>query len=76
MVCDIYIHNDGFMYITNGFDGQIAKVDMAGRVLGAIGRPGTENGQFGEAHALTLDYQDNVYVGDVINRRIQKFAKQ
>ena len=75
MVCAIYLHDDGHMYITTGFDGQLAKVDMTGRVLGAIGRPGTENGQFGEAHALTLDHEDNVYIGDVINRRIQKYAK-
>jgi hypothetical protein len=45
-------------------------------VLGAIGGPGTGNGQFGEAHALTLDRDDHAYVADVVNRRIQKFAKQ
>ncbi len=76
MVCALHLHNDGFMYITTGFDGQLAKVDMTGRVLGAIGRPGTANGQFGEAHALTLDLDGNAYIADVINRRIQKFEKQ
>lgn len=75
MVCAIHIHDDGFMYITTGFDGQLAKVDMTGRVLGAIGRPGQGNGQFGEAHHLILDREDNAYIADVINRRIQKFAK-
>jgi hypothetical protein len=45
-------------------------------VLGAIGSPGTGNWQFGEAHALTLDGEDNVYISDVILRRIQKFEKQ
>lgn len=76
MVCALHLHNDGYMYITTGFDGQLAKVDMTGRVLGAIGRPGTANGQFGEAHALTLDLQGNAYIADVINRRIQKFEKR
>ncbi|MEQ8955576.1 MAG: hypothetical protein RL120_15705, partial [Gammaproteobacteria bacterium] len=75
MVCAMYLHNDGYMYITTGFDGEIAKVDMDGNVLGAIGSPGQENGQFGEAHALTLDEHDNIYVGDVILRRVQKFMK-
>ena len=75
MVCAIFLHDDGHMYITTGFDGQLAKVNMTGKVLGAIGRPGTANGQFGEAHALTLDHEDNAYIADVINRRIQKFAK-
>lgn len=76
MVCAMYLHSDGYMYITTGFDGELAKVDMEGNVLGAIGSPGTGNGQFGEAHALTLDSEDNAYIGDVILRRIQKFEKQ
>ncbi len=76
MVCAMYLHDDGHMYITTGFDGEIAKVDMDGNVLGAMGSPGRDNGQFGEAHALTLDSDDNVYVGDVILRRVQKFAKR
>lgn len=76
MVCAIYLHEDGFMYITTGFDGEFAKVDMEGNVLGAIGSPGTGNGQFGEAHALTVDEYGNAYIADVINRRVQKFAKK
>ena len=76
VVCALFLHSDGYMYITTGFDGELAKVDMDGNVLGAIGSPGTGNGQFGEAHALTLDSEHNVYIGDVILRRIQKFEKQ
>ena len=76
MVCALFLHNDGFMYITTGFDGEFAKVDMDGNVLGAIGSPGTGNGQFGEAHALTMDAAGNAYIPDVINRRVQKFAKE
>lgn len=76
MVCAMYLHDDGFLYITTGFDGQFAKLASDGSVLGAIGRPGTENGQFGEAHALTLDQDDNAWISDVINRRIQKFEKR
>ncbi len=76
MVCAIFLHSDGFMYLTTGFDGEFAKVDMDGNVLGAIGSPGTGNGQFGEAHALTMDASGNAYIPDVINRRVQKFAKE
>lgn len=76
MVCAIFLHEDGFMYITTGFDGEFAKVDMNGVVLGSIGSPGIGNGQFGEAHALTVDAVGNAYIADVINRRVQKFAKE
>lgn len=76
MVCAMYLHDDGHLYITTGFDGQLARLASDGSVMGAIGRPGQQNGQFGEAHALTLDGDDNVYISDVINRRIQKFARR
>jgi len=75
MVCAIYMHDDGFVYITTGFDGELAKVDMDGNVIGAIGSPGTGNGQFGEAHDLAVDQDGNAYIADVINRRVQKFAR-
>ena len=73
MVCAIYWHDDGYLYITTGFDGEMAKVDNVGKVIGAIGSPGNGNGQFGEAHHLTVDDEENVYVSDVILRRVQKF---
>lgn len=76
MVCALFLHTDGYLYITTGFDGELARVDTQGHVLGSIGSPGQGNGQFGEAHALTLDAAGNAWIADVINRRVQKFAKQ
>lgn len=73
MACAIHLHDDGHMYMTTGFDGEFAKLDMDGNILGAIGRPGTANGQFGEAHYLALDENNNVYVADVVNRRVQLY---
>lgn len=75
MVCGIYLHDDGFLYMSTGFDGEIAKVDMEGKLLGSLGSPGNANGQFGEAHYLVLDQAANMYVADVVNRRVQKYAK-
>lgn len=77
MVCAIYLHTDGFLWMTSGFDGEFAKIDMAtGNLVGSLGRSGNGNGEFGEAHYLTLDGDDNVFIADVINRRVQKFEKQ
>ncbi len=75
MVCGMYLHDDGFFYFTSGFDGEVAKADMEGKLLGSLGSPGKENGQFGEAHYLVLDEAGNIFVADVGNRRVQKFAK-
>lgn len=76
MACSIYLHDDGFMYMTSGFDGELAKLDMEGNIIGSIGTPGSENGQFGEGHGLTVDANGNIYVADVVNRRIQKYLKE
>ena len=75
MVCGIYLHDDGFVYFTSGFDGEIAKADMEGNLLGSLGSPGKANGQFGEAHYIALDQYENIFVADVGNRRVQKYAK-
>ncbi len=73
MVCGLYLHKDGFLYFTSGFDGEWAKLDPDGKVLGSLGSPGKANGQFGEAHYLVLDAQNDVFVADVSNRRVQLY---
>lgn len=76
MVCALYLHDDGSFWMTSGFDGELARIDPAdGSLLGALGSPGSATGQFGEAHFLTLDSEHNIYVADVVNRRVQVFAR-
>lgn len=75
MVCGLYLHDDGHMYMTTGFDGEFAKLDAEGRVIGAIGSPGRGLGQFGEAHYIVLDSDDHAYISDVVNRRVQVYHK-
>lgn len=75
MACAIFLHDNGFMYMTTGFDGEIAKVDLEGNIIGSLGKPGIENGQFGEGHFLSVDGNENIYIADVINRRVQLYRK-
>jgi DNA-binding beta-propeller fold protein YncE len=76
MVCGLYLHSDGHFYITSGFDGEWAKLDAEGKLLGALGSPGKETGQFGEAHYLVLDAANNAYIADVTNRRVQVYRRE
>ena len=76
MACAIYLHDDGFMYMTSGFDGEWAKLDMEGKLQGSLGRPGSANGEFGEGHFLVVNDIGNVYIADVINRRVQLYQKK
>ena len=76
MVCALYLGDDGFMYITSGFDAQIVKLDMEGNVLGVTGSSGDGPNQYGEAHYLAVGPGQDIYVADVVNRRVEKLMIQ
>lgn len=75
MACSLELHGNE-IYMTTGFDGQIVKLDKHdGSVLGVTGMPGEGLGEFGEAHFLAVSDEDEIYVADVVNRRVQKYVK-
>ena len=75
MACSLELHGD-FLYMTTGFDGQVVKINKSdGSVLGVTGMPGEGLGEFGEAHFLAVTENDDIYVADVVNRRVQKYVQ-
>ena len=52
---------------------RVAKYDRNGDWVKSWGEPGTGPGQFHLPHAIAIDRDDRVYVGDRTNRRIQVF---
>src|SRR3970282_234650 len=73
MACSLTLAN-GRIYMTTGFDGQIVALDMNGRVQGVTGRPGSGLGEYGEAHDIAVTPSGDLYIADVVNRRLQKLA--
>jgi sugar lactone lactonase YvrE len=65
-----------FIYMVNGFAGQILKMDLDGKVLAAMGKPGNGPGEFGEAHFIAVSPKGEIYVADSVNRAVQKFVKK
>jgi DNA-binding beta-propeller fold protein YncE len=59
-----------------GTNNRIAKFDKDGRFLLHWGQTGSGQGQFNGAKAIAIDAQDNVYVADIGNKRIQVFDAQ
>ncbi len=76
MACGLDLTDDGHIYMATGFDAQIVKLDSDGVVLGVWGSSGEGLGEFGEAHYLAIDSQENIYVADVVNRRVQKLVRR
>jgi DNA-binding beta-propeller fold protein YncE len=64
------------IFMVNGFAGQLLKLDLDGKVLGATGKPGKGLGEFGEAHMIAVSPKGEVYVADSVNATVQKFVKK
>src|SRR3984893_8750747 len=71
---DVAWDSDGNIYITDGYvNSRVAKYDKNGDWVKSWGEKGTEPGQFRLPHAIVIDHNNNLYVGDRTNRRIQVF---
>jgi len=64
--------------MVNGFAGQVLRMDLDGKVLAAVGKPGAAGtwGEFGEAHFVAVSPKGEIYVADSVNRAVQKFVKK
>jgi sugar lactone lactonase YvrE len=73
--CSLAIGAD-YIYMVNGFAGQVLRLDLDGRVLAAVGKSGTGVGEFGEAHVVAVSPRKEIYVADSVNATVQKFVKR
>jgi DNA-binding beta-propeller fold protein YncE len=71
--CDLEIGRR-WIFMVNGFAGQLLKLDLNGRVVAALGKPGTAPGEFGEAHMVAVGPKGDVYVADTVNSTLTKFV--
>ncbi len=65
-----------YIYMVNGFAGQVLRLDLNGAVLAATGKPGKGVGEFGEAHFIAVSPQGELWVADSVNSAVQKFVKK
>jgi DNA-binding beta-propeller fold protein YncE len=64
------------IFMVNGFAGQLLKLDLDGKVLAAIGKPGKGLGEFGEAHMIAVSPKGDVFIADSVNANVQKFVRK
>jgi DNA-binding beta-propeller fold protein YncE len=50
----IVYRDDGYLYICDGTNARVTKVDRSGRVIGFFGAPGNEEGQLSTAHDIAV----------------------
>ena len=73
-VTDMAWDSNGNTYVSDGYvNSRIAKYDKDGNWVMSFGEPGTGDGQLNTPHSIALDANNNIYVADRGNRRIQVF---
>jgi DNA-binding beta-propeller fold protein YncE len=56
------------------FPGRLYKLSLDGKVLGIYGQSGKNLGEFGWGHAIACPSENEVYVGELLNWRVQKLV--
>lgn len=61
-----------YLYSADAFPGRIYKLSLQGQVLGTLGRTGRQPKQFGWIHELACPSENEIYVAELLNWRVQK----
>ncbi len=62
------------LYSADGFPGRIYKLSLDGKVLGVFGKSGKQLGQFGWIHEIACPSENELYVAELLNWRVQKLV--
>ena len=77
---DVLVAPDGSIFVADGHDtggnNRIVKLAADGSFITAWGTTGGEDGEFRDPHALAMDSQGRLFVGDRGNSRIQIFDQE
>jgi len=62
------------LYSSDAFPGRIYKLSLDGKVLGKLGKAGKQLGQFGWIHEIACRSENELYVAELLNWRVQKLV--
>lgn len=60
------------LYSSDAFPGRVYKLSLDGKVLGVFGKAGKGLGQFGWIHEIACPSENELYVAEILNWRVQK----
>ena len=63
-----------YIYTNSMFPGQVQKFTLDGKLVGQFGTAGRKLGQFGWIHALSCVSENDIWTGELLNWRVQKFT--
>ena len=70
----IYSTKEDLLYLCDGLNNRILKVNLEGQVLGALSSFGKAPGKLDFAHNIAIDSTGALYVAEIKNWRVQKWT--
>lgn len=70
-----YVVKEDAIYMSDGLNNRIVKLNLDGQILGVLGSYGRAPGQLDFPHNIAVDSEGSIYVAEIKNWRVQKFAK-
>ncbi|MEX2261379.1 MAG: peptidyl-alpha-hydroxyglycine alpha-amidating lyase family protein [Bryobacteraceae bacterium] len=70
-----YVASESAVYMADGKNNRVVKLNPEGQIVGVLGSYGKVQGKFDFAHNIAVDSQGSIYVAEIKNWRVQKFAK-
>jgi DNA-binding beta-propeller fold protein YncE len=71
-----YVKNEDAIYMCDGLNNRVVKLNLEGQILGTLGSYGKAQGKFDFAHSISVDAEGSIYVVEIKNWRVQKFARR
>jgi DNA-binding beta-propeller fold protein YncE len=62
------------LFVSDAFPGRIYKLTLGGKLLGMFGKSGKQPGQFGWIHQIACPSENELYVAELLNWRVQKLV--
>jgi DNA-binding beta-propeller fold protein YncE len=72
----VVITADDSIFMCDGYNNRILKLNLSGEVLGVLSGPGKLPGELDYAHHLAVGPSGSIYVAEIKNWRVQKFSAQ
>lgn len=70
----LFLTKDDMLFMSDGYNNRILKLDLDGKIVGSLGEYGKLAGQLDLPHHLAVGPSGNLYVGEIINLRAQRFV--
>ena len=69
-----WMTRDGHVWLVSGVGNRLAEFDLHGRLITYWGMYGRQSGWFDDPHTIDVDLSGNLYIAEVWNNRVEKFA--